>query len=93
MSSAKTMVSNTYFPGSGMAIKMNNIDDDPRNQQHYEETNAEDEESCIVQPGLSDAWTNNKLYKSLIIEAGINDLENEEIVNAVSKHVFGDKLS
>ena len=87
------MVSNTYIPGTEMSIKMSFIDDDIRNRRICEEASFEEEESNIVTYGISDAWIKNIRYKNLINSVGIDRLEIDGMINEVSKHIFGEKIS
>ena len=93
MESSRIMLSNTYIPGTEASIKMNFINDYIWNQIICEEASFEEEEFNIVMYGISDAWIKNIQYKNLINSVGIDRLEIDEIINKISNHIFGEKIS
>ena len=86
---SKIMVNITYISGETNNLNMLNIDTDPRSSKIPEETKEECTDNDIVKPGLSNGCTKNKLYKDLLIDFGLSNFENSEIVKVYQNWISG----
>ena len=68
---------------------MLNIDSDPISDRTSEEVKEECAGNDIVKPDLTNDVKNNKLYKDLLIDFGLGNYENSEIVKVYQNWIYG----
>ena len=87
-----TMISNTYIPGTTKLFRMIKVGLDERATVAQEETNETWEDNGLVKPGISNGCTLNKLYKDLLIDLELANIDSSTICEVYLNWIHGNGL-
>ena len=84
-------VSQTYIPGKSARLLLRSFEDDPRHNKEDPPAESEDDMDGPLHPGVANGWRRNQAYKNLMVDAKLDKLQNQEILEYFSGMVHHKK--
>ena len=84
-------VSQTYIPGKSVRLLLQSFEDDPRHNKEHPPAESEDDTEGPLHLGMANGWRRNQAYKNLMVDAELDKLQNQEILEYFSGMVHNKK--
>ena len=82
-------ISNAYIPGVSTTFILKNLKDRLHELISSEPSEELKEYSQHVYLGIADAMIRNKQYRDLILDVGLDQLNNDEVLDKIEIYLFG----
>ena len=84
-------VSQTYIPGKSVRLLLQSFEHDLRHNKEHPPAESEDDTEGPLHLGVANGWRRNQAYKNLIVDAELDKLQNQEILEYFSGMVNNKK--
>ena len=86
-------ITDTYFPHESNEFILHKINENPRRAKNEYSKEEDKVDESDFEYGLFNAATRNDKYKSMVLHAGLKDMDNNEIIDEYFKWIYSNKTN